>query len=345
MRRTFTRAAATVSGLALLLGVAACSTGSTDSATDTSEPATSADADAFPVTVEHAFGETTIEEEPVRVATLGWTDHDHALALGVVPVGATKLTWGGNEEGSSDWFDAALEDLGGEAPVRYDDSDGAPVQEIAALSPDLILATNSGITEAEYKKLSKIAPVVAYPEAPWVTDWRTSLGMVGEALGRSDRADELVEETEATIADAKEEHPSLEGTSFVFAFLSTADMSTVGLYGRQDPRVALMEDFGLVSADVVDETVEDGQFYGTLSAEDADSVESDILISYGETEDDLQTFTDHPLLGQIPALEAGRAYVEVDKEIGLALTNPSPISVPFIVDNIIPHVAEVAGAS
>ena len=85
-----------------------------------------ADADAFPVTIEHAFGETTIEEEPTRVATLGWTDQDHALALGVVPVGATKLTWGGNDAGSSDWFDAEVEELGAEAPVRYDDADGAP---------------------------------------------------------------------------------------------------------------------------------------------------------------------------------------------------------------------------
>ena len=49
------------------------------------------------MTIDHAYGSTTIEEEPQRVATLGWSDQDHALALGVVPVGATKLTWGGNE--------------------------------------------------------------------------------------------------------------------------------------------------------------------------------------------------------------------------------------------------------
>ena len=44
------------------------------------------------MTIEHAFGETTIETEPKRVATLGWSDQDNAVALGVVPVGATKLT-------------------------------------------------------------------------------------------------------------------------------------------------------------------------------------------------------------------------------------------------------------
>ena len=78
--------------------LSACSTGSTgDRRQPEPESTTSVDADAFPVTIEHAFGETTIEEEPKRVATLGWSDQDAALALGVVPVGATKLTWGGNE--------------------------------------------------------------------------------------------------------------------------------------------------------------------------------------------------------------------------------------------------------
>src|SRR5918997_3324403 len=172
------RIAAPVAAATLLLaGLTASSTGSTSAAdgAEAPEAATSADADAFPVTIAHALGETTIESEPTRVATLGWTDHDHALALGVVPVGATKITWGGNDAGSTDWFDAAVEEAGSKPPVRYDDADGAPIDEVAELAPDLILATNSGITEAEYDKLSKIAPVVAYPDAPWTTRWQTSL--------------------------------------------------------------------------------------------------------------------------------------------------------------------------
>ena len=204
---------------ALLVGVAlagaglsGCATGSTEAA-ETPDAATSADAQAFPVTIEHAFGSTEITEEPKRVATLGWSDQDAALALGVVPVGATKLTWGGNAQGSSDWFDAALEKVGGEQPVRYDDSDGAPVEEIAKLDPDVILATNSGITEQEYKKLSKIAPVVAYPEAPWVTPWQTSLETVGKALGRTSQAEEVAATTQQEIDAAKAEYPQLAGTS------------------------------------------------------------------------------------------------------------------------------------
>jgi iron complex transport system substrate-binding protein len=334
---------AVVLGAAVLTG---CSTGSTE-ATDApvAENGSQVDADAFPVTIEHAFGETTIEEEPTRVATLGWSDQDAVLSLGVVPVGATKLTWGGNEAGSSDWFDGEVEELGAEAPVRYDDADGAPVEDIARLTPDLILATNSGITEKEYRRLSKIAPVVAFPEAPWTTPWQTSLDMVGQALGRSTLADEVEAETQAVIDDAKEEYAQIQGKSLIFAYLTTTDLSSIGIYAPQDPRVSLMNDFGLVNAPMVDEAVEEGQFYGTVSAERADDLESDLLLTYAENADDLATYADDPLLGRIPAIADGHAYAEPDKHVGLAITNPSPLSIPYIVENFLPQVAEAVDGS
>ncbi len=93
--------------------------------------------------------------------------------------------------------------------MRYDDSDGPSTTDIANLSPDVILATSSGITEQEYEKLSKIASVVAYPEASWVTPWQTTLETVGKALGRSDEAKKVVDEPEANIDAAKGARPSI----------------------------------------------------------------------------------------------------------------------------------------
>ena len=241
------------------------------------------------------------------MATLGWSDQDHALALGVVPVGATKLTWGGNDAGSSDWFDAALEEAGGEAPVRYDDADGAPVVEIAKLDPDLILATNSGITEQEYEKLSKIAPVVAYPEAPWITPWQTSLEMVGKALGRTEprrgghrehRAGDRRRQARATRSSS--------ATSMIFGYLTTTDLSTVGIYAPEDPRVSFMHDLGLVDAPAVAGAIKPGEFYGSVSAEQASALDSDVFLTWSENPGDLETFSDNKLIGQIPALAVGQ---------------------------------------
>lgn len=318
--------------------LAACSTGSTTDQVQ-AQARTEVDSDAFPVTIEHAFGETTIEEEPQRIATLGWTDQDNALALGVVPVAATKLTWGGNAGGSSDWFDAAVEELGVEAPVRYDDADGAPIEDVAQAQPDVILATNSGITEAEYTKLSKIAPVVAYPEAPWTTPWQTQLEMVGQALGRTEIAADVTAETEAAIEKAAADHPQLDGASLIFGYLSTADLSTVGIYAPEDPRVSLMHDLGLVDAPVVADVVKPGEFYGSVSAEQSSELESDVFLAWSENAEDAKVFADHDLVGQIPAIAEGHVYVEDDKHVTLAVTNPSPLSIPFVLERFVPGVA------
>ena len=183
--------AASVAAL-LALSVAACTTGPTTTrstgAAAAAEGDTGADAGAFPVTLRHAYGTTTLDHAPTRVATLGWSDQDFSLALGVAPVGAVKITWGGDAKGSTPWYDAKQAELGTAAPERYSDADGAPVEEIARLAPDLILPTNSGITRQEYARLSKIAPVVAFPDEPWGTAWQTSLDLVAKALGRSSRA-------------------------------------------------------------------------------------------------------------------------------------------------------------
>ena len=326
----------------------ACSTGSTTSGPDAvADPSatTAADADAFPVTIEHAFGETTIEEEPTRVATLGWTDQDHALSLGVVPVGATRITWGGTPEGSTTWFDAAVQEAGAEAPVRYDDADGAPIDEVAQLEPDLILATNSGITEAEYAKLTKIAPVVAYPEFAWTTPWQTSLDMVGQALGRSDLAAEVKEETRAQIAATTAENPELDGASLIYAYLTPADLSTVGIYAPADPRVSLLRDFGMVDAPAVDGAIKEGEFYGSVSAEQSSELDSDVIITWVEKASDVETIKDDKLLGQIPAIDSGNFYAEPDKSIAMASTNPTPLSIPFVIDNVIPKIVEAVAAS
>src|SRR5690606_21783902 len=148
--------------------------------------ASAPEADTFPVTITHAFGETTIPAQPTRVATVSWVNADIALALDVVPVGMSQEDWGANEHGSTPWKDAALAELGApigsdEAPTLSSELYGLPFSDIAAVNPDVILAAYSGITAEDYETLSKIAPVVAYPEIATGTPWQESTRMIGRA--------------------------------------------------------------------------------------------------------------------------------------------------------------------
>ena len=75
------RLLAATAALAAPLTLAACGASEDEpSAADDTTPAASAAAeDAFPVTIEHAFGETTIESRPERIATVAWANHEVPL--------------------------------------------------------------------------------------------------------------------------------------------------------------------------------------------------------------------------------------------------------------------------
>ena len=303
MNRTRLAAAAAA---VLALALSACSTGASGSSDAGTSSSAGADAAAFPVTIKHVYGDTVISKVPTRVATLGWSDQDFALALGVAPVGAIKVTWGGNAKLSTPWYDAKLASLGAAEPTRYDDADGAPIEEIAKLTPDLILATNSGVTKEEYDKLSKIAPVVAYPGAAWGTPWQTSLEMVSKALGREKQAPAVLQATEDSIKAAAAKFPQTKDKTFIFGAMSPTDNSKIDYYTPLDNRPRLLVDLGMKNAPVVESLTKGStEFFKTISAEQASTLSSDVFITYTETDADMAKFLKDPLLGQVPALKSG----------------------------------------
>ena len=341
MKRTL--AAPLVAASLLVAGLTACSTGSTSASDDSaSEPkaSTSAEADAFPVTIEHALGETTIEAEPERVVAVGYAEADYPLSLGVVPVGADKIEYAGNENGSSDWFDEALGEIdGAEQPTRFSTSDGVPVDEIVKLQPDLVTATQSGITQEEYDKLTEAGiPVVAYPDAPYNTTWQESLEMVGEALGRADVAAEVKAETEQVIADTAAEFPQLEGKTFTYAG-PNADPSSFYVYTTMDNRPRLLVELGMKNSPLVEERSEPGQFLFNISAERTAQLDADVFLTYATSEANVKELADNPLVKQIPAVADNRWYAQVDPIESIGLSAPSPLSIPGGMEMFIPKVA------
>ena len=322
-------------------GLAACSTGATDSADGSAESASKADKGAFPVTVEHAYGSTEITEEPTNVATIGWSDHDVALSLGVVPVAAQAITWGGNEQQSTDWFDAELKKVGGKQPVRYNADTSIPFTEISKAAPDLILATNSGITEADYKKLSEIAPTVAFPGAPWLTSWQDSLEMIGKATGRVTLSEEVKKETEDAIAQAQKDHPQIVGASYlVTGVQDNSKLGTIGLYGAGDARPQMLTQLGMELAPVADKLVPKGQFYTDVSAEKAPELESEVLINLGYTAGSFEALQKDKLLSQIPAIKNGHYLDVTDQPLSLTFSAASTLSIPYFIDELVPSIAE-----
>lgn len=339
MRRTFT--ALSISAFAL----AGCSTGPAGQTEIRTEAETALAVDkkpiksgAFPVTIKHALGETKIEKEPLKVATLGWSDHDFVLALGKVPVGAIKITWGGNEAGSTPWFDKKLQEQGGGNVTRYDTSDGVPFEEIAKLQPDLILGTNSGIKSEDYEKLTKIAPTVAYPKAPWVTPWEDSLTMIGQALGKPEAAAEIAQSVNQQFTDTAAKYPDLAGKKFAWAYFTPTDQSKFGLYTTEDARPRMLTKLGMKNSEYVVNNAAPGEFFTMVSAEKAGEVDADVLIFAATKEHPPALVKQHPLIGQMPALKANQYFGSTDNSLILTMSAPSPLSIPVALENFIPKI-------
>jgi len=327
------RPLAAASIVSLLL--AACGTDDGSSGADPAgSPAAGSGADgddAFPVTIEHAFGETVIEERPERVASVAWMNHEVPLALGVVPVGMSRATWGDDDgDGVLPWVEAELEELGAETPVLFDETEGIDFEAVADTAPDVILASYSGLTQEDYDTLSQIAPVVAYPENAWGTSYQDMILMNSEAIGMADEGAALVEELDDTVTRAFAEREVLADKKVVFSYLDPTDLSQVGFYTSLDTRPAFLTAYGMGTPDLVAEASEGtDEFYTTVSAEQADAfADVDLLVTYGD-----EAFVDEvrsdPLLSQIPAVRDGAIAVLPDATPLAAAANPTPLSITF----------------
>ncbi|MBX7443052.1 MULTISPECIES: iron-siderophore ABC transporter substrate-binding protein [unclassified Arthrobacter] len=339
------KAAAILAAAAMTLS--ACSTGAASSTEATTASTGSAQ---FPVTIEHVFGKTTIGKQPTRVATVSWVNDDVAIALGVVPVGVPKNEWGGNGKGSTPWKDDALEKLGAgfgsaKAPVQYSEADGINFTEIAKLSPDVILAAYSGLTEEDYKKLSEIAPVVAHPEVAYGTSWQDSTTIIGKALGKEAEAAKLVSDTEATIKDKVGKFPQIEGKSFIYGNLEPAKGDGVNVYTANDNRPRFLSEIGMTLAPVVtDNSKGSKEFYIPWSAEKANELQSDIFVTWVPDASTADAIKADPLLGQIPAIKNGALVADSDNTLTLSISASSPLSLPWSLDTFLPQLATAADA-
>jgi iron complex transport system substrate-binding protein len=325
-------AAATAAALSL----AGCSTGAPD---DTGS--TAAADGGFPVTIEHAFGETEIPAAPERVATWGWGSTEAAIAVGVVPVAIGQQVYGANEDGVLPWVAEELDALGEETPVILtDDGEAPPYEEIVEAAPDVILAPYSGITEEQYELLSEIAPTVAYPDEPWTTPWRETVTIVGTALGKADEAQGVLDDLDAELAAQAEAHPELEGQT-VAAVWDVA--GTFYVYTPEDPRVEFLSALGLEVAPAVAELANgDSPFYYTLSYEQLDQLDSDLVISYHDTQEEADAFLASAPIQAIPAVARGQVAQVVGTELIAAVSPPTALSLTYGLDELVASLSAAA---
>ncbi|MBR8741188.1 ABC transporter substrate-binding protein [Nocardiopsis sp. MG754419] len=315
--------------LPLLLFLTACGTGSEPGTDDPTEPAAEG---AFPVTIEHEFGSTTIDEAPERVVTLGVTDADAVLALGVVPVGNTGYTF--YASGLGPWTDALV----GDAELTRVESDSEPnVEQVAGLAPDLIIGVSAGFDEGVYETLSRIAPVVARPTgvAAYTVPREDATEMIATALGRPEEGAALNEETEALLERTRERHPHFDG------LVGTAVLPYEGRYGAYlpgDARGRFLDSLGFGVPEAVEDLGDDEGFFVELSPERVDLLDGDLLLVMSDDEE----FDITEGAAVFDGLDVVRedAVVTTSLDERGAVTYNSVLSVPYALDALVPRIDE-----
>lgn len=303
-----------------------------------------ADAPAFPITIEHAFGKTVIEQEPERVVCLAWSNMEAPLALGIAPVGYSAPNYGlVDENGTWPWVTEAYEALGAEAPVLFDDTDGFDLEAINDCEPGIILAAYSGMTQEDCEALSKIAPTIPFPKVPWQTFWREQTVTEGTALGKAAEAEQLVKDTDALIAQKRKEYGIGDDVRGAMVMVGSGDLGTFYIYLPEDPRAAYLIDLGIELPASVTELAQEADPSAialTLSAEEADRFDDlDIIVMYGD-EALLEEVQADPLLGSIPAIQKGAvALLGYDTPLG-AGANPGVLGIPATIDEYLELIAQ-----
>lgn len=287
---------------------------------------------AFPVTIEHRYGTTTIESEPQRIVTVGLVEQDALLALGIVPVATTE--WFGEYPGSV--WPWAQDELGDRpAPGSLGDATAINIEAILDQDPDLVIALYSGMTEEEYTTLSSQVPVIAQPAdvIDYGIGWEDLTITVGRAVGKQAEAEALVAEVEAAFATAREEHPEFVGASAVAA----TPYEGVYVYGPQDARGRFLTQLGFeLPPDLVAVTGE--EYGGTVSPERADLLDLDVVIWL-----DAEGVEDYggPLYESFAVHTEGREVhlSSFDDPLGGATSFVTVLSVPYLLDGLIPKIA------
>lgn len=297
----------------------------------------------YPITVKHALGTTIIKKKPERIATVSWANHEAVLALGIVPVGMAKANFGDDDgDGLLPWVAAKLKELGGAKPVLFNEGDGIDFEAVAATKPDVILAAHSGLTQKAYETLSEIAPVVAYPQAPWSTDWRDTIRLNSEGMGMAAEGNALITKIETEIAEAVAQVPELRGKSAMFiTHLNARDLSKISFYTTIDTRVRFFNDLGLKSPKGVIDASLPGKYSGSVSAEKIDLFNDvDIFVTYGgpQLRDALAT---NPLSSKLPAIAKGAVVILGNNPLGTA-ASPTPLSISWVLQDYVALLSEAA---
>lgn len=311
--------------------------GTSAAAVGCSSRKSAAGAAAGSVTITHLFGQTVIKEPPKRVVSAGYTEQDDLLAVGVVPVAVTN--WFGDQPFAV--WPWAQPKLGGAQPVVLNLDNGIPIEQIAGLKPDLIVAINAGVDADTYQKLSEIAPTVPQSGGDaFFEPWKDQATAVGQAVFQADRMKSLIAAVDQRFTDVGQKNPRWKGKKALLmqgTFFQGTVVATLAGW-----RTDFLNQMGLVIADSIKPFGGDNraviprdQIKGVLDS-------ADVVIWTTESPDEQKALLADPEIAGSAATAQNR-HIFTTKDQAGAIAFASPLSYPVIADQLPPLIGKILG--
>ena len=320
-RRGFLRAGA-AAGLLVVAAPPACSS---------RKPAPTRTGGSESVTISHVFGETTVPEPPKRVVSAGFTGQDDLLALGVVPIAVTN--WFGDQPFAV--WPWARDKLGNAKPVVLNLDNGIQVQQIAGLKPDLIVATDAGVDEDTYQKLSAIAPTIPQSDGyAFFEPWKEQATAIGRAVFQPDQMKALINGVDQGFAGVADKYPQFKNKTVLLLQGKLHQDDVVATIGWGTEFLTRM---GLAVADSINPFAVD-QLRAFIPRDKINPVlgAAELLIWTTDDENDQTALLANP---DVAALRERSVFTTKDQAGAIAFA--SPLSFPLVADQLPPLIANI----
>jgi iron complex transport system substrate-binding protein len=281
--------------------------------------------------VAHQYGETMVPAPPERVVSVGVTEQDILLELGVVPVAVTE--WYGEQRSATwPWAQPLLD--GAEPEVSV--ADGFEFERIAALEPDLIVGTNAGMTTRDHELFSAIAPTITSIEGAtqYFSPWQDQTLQVARALGREADGQALVDRAEEAYADVAAAHPEWAEMSATFSqggpydgqlYVYPAGLSTEFLSMLRFTLTPGLEPYA----------PEEGS-QAEISAENVDLIDADVIVFATENKAMFDELQDFGTIENLSAVSGNRAIYTDEVPAG-AIYFDTPLSLQYVLEQLTPQ--------
>jgi len=262
-----------------------------------------------PVSLTDSYGnEVELEQPAERVAVLEWQQTEDLLSLCVTPVAVADV------EGFGTWVSS--EELPAEGVTDVGTRGEPNLEALFAAEPDLVVVEAYTPEDEILTQLAEYGvPVLATKGADGadpIANMKDTFGLIAEATGREERAEEVIADFDATLAEGQEAlaGTDAEGTEFVY-FDGYLTGSNVALrpFGQGSLMGEIGEELGLVNA--WDGEVDPAYGLGSTDIEGMSAV-GDATFFYTGTVDPagdvMGELEQNSVWSSIPAVEEGRAY-------------------------------------